>query len=309
MSPSAPSQTEEAPRRSRLRALTVPAERWFGAELSRQICAHHARRLRRIGWERALDPEAGGWRRLLTRRAPATLSKCSSTAPSAAGRRGGDETRPLARRCRGLVLHALLRPRAHGRLRCLTTPAGRTRGMDPCARARVGRRTVAALPPFLCRCPQDARPPDRRITCTGGTRLIRATPPSSRRQDHRHRRPDRIRRRNRPHVRGRRSLRHPQPPRTSKGGLARRGHKDPRPCGHRRRKHFGMRWHETTWSGLPDRPQPRAGNVEPQIVRMVPEKIDKRHPPATSESASHTFVSSAPPRRFIYPENQFLWSP
>ena len=61
MSPSSPSHTEEPPSPARLRALTVPAERWFGAQLSRQICAHHERRLRRIGWERALDPVPGGW--------------------------------------------------------------------------------------------------------------------------------------------------------------------------------------------------------------------------------------------------------
>ena len=41
--------------------MTVPAERWFGSQLSRQICRHHERRLGRIGWERALDPPAGGW--------------------------------------------------------------------------------------------------------------------------------------------------------------------------------------------------------------------------------------------------------
>ena len=55
------SQTEEAPSPAWLRALTVPAERWFGAQLSRQICAHHERRLRRLGWEQALDPVPGGW--------------------------------------------------------------------------------------------------------------------------------------------------------------------------------------------------------------------------------------------------------
>ena len=39
----------------------MPAERWIGTEVSRQICNHHHRRLRRLGWERALDPPPGGW--------------------------------------------------------------------------------------------------------------------------------------------------------------------------------------------------------------------------------------------------------
>ena len=34
---------------------------WAGDQLTSQICAHHRRRLRRVGWERALDAPAGGW--------------------------------------------------------------------------------------------------------------------------------------------------------------------------------------------------------------------------------------------------------
>ena len=35
--------------------------RWAGDRLTSQICTHHQRRLRRIGWEHAIDPPAGGW--------------------------------------------------------------------------------------------------------------------------------------------------------------------------------------------------------------------------------------------------------
>ena len=49
----------------RLRSLPgqvlLPAECWFGDQLSRLICAHHRRRLRRIGHGGALDPPSGGW--------------------------------------------------------------------------------------------------------------------------------------------------------------------------------------------------------------------------------------------------------
>ena len=46
---------------SRAGELLLAAECWFGDQISRQICAHHRRRLRRIGWSHALDPPAGGW--------------------------------------------------------------------------------------------------------------------------------------------------------------------------------------------------------------------------------------------------------
>ena len=34
---------------------------WAGDRLTAQIRKHHERRLRRIGWERAIEPPAGGW--------------------------------------------------------------------------------------------------------------------------------------------------------------------------------------------------------------------------------------------------------
>jgi len=37
------------------------APRWVGDQLTAQIRNHHRRRLTRVGWERALDPPAGGW--------------------------------------------------------------------------------------------------------------------------------------------------------------------------------------------------------------------------------------------------------
>ena len=44
-----------------LRRAVFPAECWVGEQLSQQICRHHQRRLARIGWSRALDPPHGGW--------------------------------------------------------------------------------------------------------------------------------------------------------------------------------------------------------------------------------------------------------
>src|SRR6266478_5099634 len=44
-----------------LRRVLLPAACWFGDLITQQICSHHQRRLRRIGWSRALEPPAGGW--------------------------------------------------------------------------------------------------------------------------------------------------------------------------------------------------------------------------------------------------------
>jgi phosphatidylserine/phosphatidylglycerophosphate/cardiolipin synthase-like enzyme len=75
-------------------------------------------------------------------------------------------------------------------------------------------------------------------------------------------------------------------------------------------EHFGMRWHETTGERLaPAAPQQSAGDVELQIVRTVPEKIYKATPNGDFgilESYVRAFRAA---QRFIYLENQFLWSP
>ena len=75
-------------------------------------------------------------------------------------------------------------------------------------------------------------------------------------------------------------------------------------------EHFRMRWHEITGERLaPAAPQPSAGNVELQIVRTVPEKIYKATPTGDFgilESYVRAFRAA---QRFIYLENQFLWSP
>jgi phosphatidylserine/phosphatidylglycerophosphate/cardiolipin synthase-like enzyme len=71
-----------------------------------------------------------------------------------------------------------------------------------------------------------------------------------------------------------------------------------------------MRWHETTGERLaPAAPQQSAGDVELQIVRTVPEKIYKATPNGDFgilESYVRAFRAA---QRFIYLENQFLWSP
>jgi phosphatidylserine/phosphatidylglycerophosphate/cardiolipin synthase-like enzyme len=74
--------------------------------------------------------------------------------------------------------------------------------------------------------------------------------------------------------------------------------------------HFRMRWHEVKGEQLaPVVPPERAGDVELQIVRTVPEHIyDAVHRGDFRILESYTSaIRSA--QRFIYLENQFLWSP
>jgi phosphatidylserine/phosphatidylglycerophosphate/cardiolipin synthase-like enzyme len=75
-------------------------------------------------------------------------------------------------------------------------------------------------------------------------------------------------------------------------------------------EHFRLRWHEVTGMPLaPIRPPGPAGGVEVQVVRTVPNGIY-----AAVERGDFTILESylralKAADRFIYIENQFLWSP
>jgi len=73
-----------------------------------------------------------------------------------------------------------------------------------------------------------------------------------------------------------------------------------------------MRWHEVTGETLPAnsiRSKP-AGDVELQVVRTVPEKIYAAVPRGDSSRIAESSVRAfRQAQRFIYVENQFLWSP
>ncbi|MGZ4357126.1 MAG: phospholipase D-like domain-containing protein [Gaiellaceae bacterium] len=75
-------------------------------------------------------------------------------------------------------------------------------------------------------------------------------------------------------------------------------------------EHFRLRWQEVTEEELPAvRRQPAAGDVEVQVVRTVPERIYSALPHGDFRilEAYQRALRSA--ERFIYLENQFLWSP
>ena len=75
-------------------------------------------------------------------------------------------------------------------------------------------------------------------------------------------------------------------------------------------EHFNLRWHETTGERLTaPTPGPAAGSIELQVVRTIPEKIYKAIPKGTFGILESYIRAFRGAQRFIYLENQFLWSP
>src|SRR5207237_6852401 len=75
-------------------------------------------------------------------------------------------------------------------------------------------------------------------------------------------------------------------------------------------EHFRMRWHEVTGETLaPTRPSVRVGDVELQIVRIVPEHVYAATPKGDFRILESYKRALRAAERFIYIENQFLWSP
>jgi phosphatidylserine/phosphatidylglycerophosphate/cardiolipin synthase-like enzyme len=76
-------------------------------------------------------------------------------------------------------------------------------------------------------------------------------------------------------------------------------------------EHFRLRWHGATDEVLPPArvPEP-AGEIEVQIVRTIPENVYERNLPNGEFSVFESYVRAIrSAERFVYLENQFLWSP
>ena len=75
-------------------------------------------------------------------------------------------------------------------------------------------------------------------------------------------------------------------------------------------EHFRMRWHEVRGERLPEvSPSEAAGDVELQIVRTVPEHVYTAVPRGDFRILESYARAIRTAQRFIYLENQFLWSP
>jgi phosphatidylserine/phosphatidylglycerophosphate/cardiolipin synthase-like enzyme len=302
-------QPEESP--SWLRAVTVPAERSLGAAVSRQICRHHARRLGRLGWQRALDPPAGGWADgsypPRAGNAIEVLVDGAEALPAIAEEMRGAQSHihvtgwyfspsfDLERRGDPVALRHLLAELAErvdvrvlvwaGAPLPLFRPSrGDVRKMRE--RLTVGTRIQVALDarerPMHCH-HEKTIVIDDRIAFVGGIDL---TSEDGDRFDSSH---------------------HP-----ARAGV---GWHDAAtriegPAVADVAEHFSMRWHETTGERLASPvPSAPAGDVELQIVRTVPEKIYEAMPKGDFGILESYVRAIRAARHFIYLENQFLWSP
>ena len=75
-------------------------------------------------------------------------------------------------------------------------------------------------------------------------------------------------------------------------------------------EHFRLRWHGAMDEELPPvhAPEP-TGDVEVQLVRTIPENIYERNLPSGDFSVLESYVGALrAAERFVYIENQFLWS-
>jgi len=289
----------------------LSAECLVGEAVSSQICAHHERRLRRLGWSRALDPADGMW--------------AEGEPPPRAGNAieilvdGADALPVIAKELMTARSHvhvtgwyfspdfALRRDDEPVVLRNLLAELAETVDVRvlvwagaPLPLFRPSRRGVRQMRDELVagtqiQCALDARERplhchhektiviDDRVAFVGGMDLTTQAGDRYDLSDHHARAAvgwhDAAARVEGPAV----------------GDVA---------------EHFRMRWHEVTDETLPPvLPSKPAGDVELQVVRTVPEKIYEAVPRGDFRIAESYVRAFRQAQRFIYVENQFLWSP
>jgi phosphatidylserine/phosphatidylglycerophosphate/cardiolipin synthase-like enzyme len=73
---------------------------------------------------------------------------------------------------------------------------------------------------------------------------------------------------------------------------------------------FALRWEEVTGERVPksDAP-PRAGDIEVQVIRTMPDHMYRQRPQGDFRILEAYLAALRSARRFIYIENQYLWSP
>jgi phosphatidylserine/phosphatidylglycerophosphate/cardiolipin synthase-like enzyme len=297
---------------AKARELLLTVDRWFGGAVSQLVCDHHHRRLSRVDWERALDAPPGGW---------------------AAGEpppRPGNAVELLIDGAHALpaIAHELQQARSHVHLTGWYFTPGFALRRDgepailrnllaelaervdvrvlawagaPLPLFRPSRRDVREMRADLtrntridCRLDAKERPLhchhektiviDDRIAFVGGIDLTSEA--------------------------GDRFDTNEHPARASVGwhdACARiEG-----PAVDDVAAHFRMRWLEVAGQQLAPaaEPSPPAGQTELQIVRTVPEKIYAGLPHGDFRILESYIRALKGAKRFIYIENQFLWSP
>jgi phosphatidylserine/phosphatidylglycerophosphate/cardiolipin synthase-like enzyme len=296
---------------SPFRRLFFAAECWLGDQISRQICNHHKRRLRRIGWQRALEPPAGGWAAgdppMRPGNAVDVLIDGEHALPAIAKELRGARSHvhlagwhfspgfALERDGEEVILRNLLAELAERLdVRVLVWAGAPLPLFRPSRREmRKVREGLTAQTKIQCALDAKERPMhchhektiviDDRVAFVGGIDLTSEA--------------------------GDRFDANGHPARASVGwhdACARiEG-----PAVADVAEHFRMRWHEVAGEALaPVRPSGRAGDVDVQIVRTVPERVytaTQRGDFRILESYVRALQAA---ERFIYIENQFLWSP
>ncbi|HST15721.1 MAG TPA: phospholipase D family protein [Gaiellaceae bacterium] len=283
---------------------------WAGDRLSSQISRHHRRRLRRVGWEHAIEPPAGGWAsagEVHDGNAVEILIDGDEALPRIAAELRGAQSHvhltgwyftpdfALERNGRPTVLRNLLAELADRIDVRVLVWAGAPLPLFRPSRADVRKMREQLTAGTRIRCALDAkeRPMhchhektiviDDRVAFVGGIDLTSEA--GDRFDSGRH------------HAR-------------ATIGWHDASARIDGPAVRDVAEHFRMRWVEVTGETLPAvRQSEPAGDVALQIVRTVPEKVYSRVPRGDFgilESYGRALRSA---ERLIYLENQFLWSP
>ena len=286
-------------------------DRTLGEAVDRAVCAHHRRRLRRAGWEHALDADGGGWAKGEPPPRMGNKLEVLIDGASALSRMVEELGRAeshihlagwyfsphfeLTRGSEPAVLRNLLADLAeHVDVRVLVWAGA------PVPLFRPSRRQVRAMREKLCadskiRCELDSheRPLhchhektiviDDRVAFVGGIDL---TLEAGDRFDT------------------------PLHPARAEVGWHDAATRIEGPAVADVADHFDLRWREVTGESLPP-PEvaPAVGSVELQIVRTVPNGVYNALPHGDFRILESYLRALRGAQRLIYLENQFLWSP
>jgi phosphatidylserine/phosphatidylglycerophosphate/cardiolipin synthase-like enzyme len=283
---------------------------WAGAQLTAQIRRHHGRRLRRIGWEGALDPPAGGWAKRTKVRDGNSLEVLvdgSAALPRIAGELREARSHvhltgwyftpgiALEREGRLTVLRNLLAELAERIDVRVLVWAGAPLPLFRPSRGEVRdmQRQLTAHTRIQCALDAKERPLhchhektiviDDKVAFVGGIDL---TSEAGDRYDS------------------------PDHPARGAVGWHDASARIQGPAVQDVADHFRLRWREVTGALLPPAAPPEsAGDVRLQIVRTVPERVYTGLPRGDFGILESYVRALRSAERLIYLENQFLWSP
>ena len=297
--------------RSRLDGLLATVDVAVGDRITSQVMRHHTNRLRRIGWEHALDPPSGGWAGGVPPSRPGNalevLIDGAQALPLIASELENARSHvhlagwhfsprfALVRSEEEVVLRDLLaRLAEHVDVRVLAWAGA------PLPLFRPSRRDVREMKAELargsridCRLDSKERPLhchhektiviDDRVAFVGGIDL---TDESGDRFD---------------------TSEHPL---RGTVGWHDACARIEGPAVADVADHFRMRWDEVADQTLPPPAQSEpAGDVELQIVRTIPEGVYESEPRGDFRIVESYLRALRSAERFVYAENQFLWSP